>query len=249
LDPADEWNHRTADACAVRQRRHGHGFGFHCVSFADALNGITVARGTTNNLLRTTNGGSSWISQNIPLEVGAFPDVVFLDPLRAYVVPGSSGSVLRTTDGGSTWVTQQAPYTTVKRAVSFIDANRGIAVGDNGTIITTTTGEILSVPEPLLGDIPSAFHLCQNYPNPFNPSTTIEFDLPRAAQVTVRIFNILGQEIASFLSEPLTAGTHRIVWNAGNLASGVYFYRITTRQTDGGQAKDFTETKKMILLR
>jgi hypothetical protein len=85
------------------------------------------------------------------------------------------------------------------------------------------------------------YHLYQNYPNPFNPNTTIEFDLANSSKVTLKIFNILGEEVATLLSERLTAGFYSNDWDAGNLASGVYLYRL--------KAGEYVETKKMILMR
>lgn len=85
------------------------------------------------------------------------------------------------------------------------------------------------------------FVLFQNYPNPFNPSTTIRFELSESDIVTLKIFNILGEEISMLVNTELKAGKHEYQFNANNLSSGIYFYRI--------QAGSFTETKKMILIR
>jgi hypothetical protein len=88
---------------------------------------------------------------------------------------------------------------------------------------------------------PVTYALHQNYPNPFNPSTTIGYSLPKAAIVSLQVFNTLGQEVASLVSEHKEAGYHQATWNASNVPSGIYFYRL--------QAGDFRETRKMILLR
>ena len=85
------------------------------------------------------------------------------------------------------------------------------------------------------------FMLHQNYPNPFNPSTTIEFNLPAREFVSVKIFDMLGNEIETLVNEQLNAGTYRVNWNAAARAAGVYFYRLKT----GGNI----ETKKLILLK
>lgn len=85
------------------------------------------------------------------------------------------------------------------------------------------------------------FNLSQNYPNPFNPSTTIEFELPKSGFVTLKIYNLLGEEITTLVSERLTVGKYRYEWNASHLTSGVYFYCI--------KSGSYVETKKMILLR
>ncbi len=89
--------------------------------------------------------------------------------------------------------------------------------------------------------LPESFELSQNYPNPFNPTTTISFALPKASQVSLTVFNILGQEVARLVDGPMAAGTHQVTFDASNVASGIYLYRI---QTDG-----FTEQKKMVLMK
>jgi hypothetical protein len=91
------------------------------------------------------------------------------------------------------------------------------------------------------GALPTVYGLSQNYPNPFNPSTRIEFALPKAGPVEVKIYNTLGQEVATLVSETMGVGNHTVVFNAGNLASGLYFYRI--------QAGQFTSVKKMMLVK
>lgn len=89
--------------------------------------------------------------------------------------------------------------------------------------------------------IPDEYVLYQSYPNPFNPSTTIKYSLPNSDIVSLKVFDILGREVAILLDEYKTAGTHTVEFNAGGLASGVYFYQF--------RAQNFVETKKMILLR
>ena len=90
--------------------------------------------------------------------------------------------------------------------------------------------------------VPEAFTLAQNYPNPFNPSTTIKFALPRAAKVGLKVYNVLGQVVATLVNGNYAAGTFNVQWNASQLASGVYFYRLTA---DG----NVIDTKKMMLVK
>ncbi|MFN3693737.1 MAG: T9SS type A sorting domain-containing protein [Ignavibacterium sp.] len=88
------------------------------------------------------------------------------------------------------------------------------------------------------------YSLHQNYPNPFNPSTSISFDLATESKVTLRIFDVLGQEVVTVFSGNLNAGNHKVDFNANGLNSGVYFYQIDATGIDG---KTFSATKKMIL--
>ncbi|MFI5406699.1 MAG: PKD domain-containing protein, partial [Nitrososphaerales archaeon] len=90
-------------------------------------------------------------------------------------------------------------------------------------------------------DIPGEFLLYQNYPNPFNPSTNIKFDLPEESNVSLKIYNVLGEEIVTILNETLKAGSHSVQWNARNLSSGIYFYKI--------ESDKFTSARSLMLLR
>ncbi len=101
-------------------------------------------------------------------------------------------------------------------------------------------------------EIPDRFDLAQNYPNPFNPSTTIRYSLPTQSAVSLTIYNVLGQKVASLVDEVKPAGVFEVVWNGRNefgsqIASGVYFYRLEATPSQGGEP--FTMFKKMMLLK
>jgi len=97
--------------------------------------------------------------------------------------------------------------------------------------------------------VPSDFALMQNYPNPFNPTTMISYSLPIRSYVSIDIFDALGRQVAVLVNDEKTAGNHEIQFDAKNISSGIYFYRIQVRQISGKQVGLFTETKKLILLR
>jgi hypothetical protein len=103
------------------------------------------------------------------------------------------------------------------------------------------TGQpFLNVRQDEMG-LPIAFALEQNYPNPFNPSTSIKYSIPVGGMVTLKIFNILGQEVATLVNESLEAGSYTASFNASALSSGVYLYKI--------ESGSFTSVKKMMLLK
>ena len=94
--------------------------------------------------------------------------------------------------------------------------------------------------------IPTEFALHENYPNPFNPSTTLRFDLPEVNDITLTIYNMLGQKVKVFNMQSAPSGYHALKWNATNdlgdpVSAGVYLYQL--------QAKDFVKTRKMVLLK
>jgi hypothetical protein len=91
------------------------------------------------------------------------------------------------------------------------------------------------------GGVPKSFNLSQNYPNPFNPATKIKFAIPQSSLVTLKVYDILGKEVTSLVNQNLNAGNYEVDFNAINLSSGSYFYKIS--------AGDFTSIKKMVLIK
>jgi hypothetical protein len=112
---------------------------------------------------------------------------------------------------------------------------------------------VLTSVEGSFAELPSSFSLQQNYPNPFNPSTAISFQLPASSFVTLKIFDVLGREVAALVNEVRPAGRYTVSWDArqsagglaSDLPSGVYFYRLEAKNS----TQSFVETKKMILLK
>ena len=89
--------------------------------------------------------------------------------------------------------------------------------------------------------IPTEYALKQNYPNPFNPSTTIQFSIPQTEYVTLKVYNLLGQEVAKLASKEFNAGNYTYNWDASDMAGGIYFYQL--------EAGTYFETRKMVLIK
>lgn len=155
-------------------------------------------------------------------------------------VCGAHGMIFKSTNGGDTWIQSTTPTTRNLRAIYFFDENRGFAVGDSGVILYTSSGGVTGVRER--GDQrPTAFALEQNYPNPFNSATVIRYQLPANRHVTLKVYDVLGREVATLVSQELQAGDYRVTWEAAAFPSGVYFCQL--------RAGSFVETKKLVLLR
>ena len=117
----------------------------------------------------------------------------------------------------------------------------------NETDHTNDIGDItLNVRD--LAQLPTVYKLEQNFPNPFNPSTTINYQLPTNSKVSLKIYDILGREVAALVNEGQSAGMYSTSFNSTQLAGGVYFYRIDATSTDG-LCKRFIEVKKMVYLK
>ena len=97
--------------------------------------------------------------------------------------------------------------------------------------------------------IPIEFSLDQNYPNPFNPTTTIQFTLPQASRVTLKLFDILGRELVTFVDKEMETGVHKVLFDATDFASGVYFYRIQAESENSDARQAFVQSRKLIFIK
>jgi hypothetical protein len=146
-------------------------------------------------------------------------------------------------DMGATWTQVLAPPTQAASYLSsglFLSPDIGYAFSYNGYVLKLGPGTPTSVKNEVAA-IPKEFQLFQNYPNPFNPTTSIIYDVPRSSKVVLKIYNSLGQEVKTLVNDVQNAGKYTVTFNASNIASGMYFYRI--------QADGFTSIKKMLLLK
>ncbi len=118
----------------------------------------------------------------------------------------------------------------------------GFAISEDGITWEKNPEPVVSeISNEITYDIPTNFYLMQNYPNPFNPSTTIEFQIPNSKFTTLKVYNMLGEEVATLVSRKINPGNHTFKFDSKNLASGVYYYQLV--------AGDFRDTKKMIILK
>jgi hypothetical protein len=113
--------------------------------------------------------------------------------------------------------------------VNNIAANQNLLIDESITSVEDTK------------TLPTDFQLLQNYPNPFNPNTIINYQLPSSNHVILKVYNLIGQEVATIVNEFKKAGSYNVHWNANGLSSGIYFYKMT--------AGSYTSIKKMLLLR
>ncbi len=214
----------------------------------DSLNAVCLSGdpegffGTAN--IKTTDAGETWVTDELPFYGLSFA-IDFRTNTEAWSASGFQ--FMFSNDGGNSWITMPSPENSPVYDLKFINENTGIAAGGNGVILKYISSA--SAVEDVNREI--NFTLEQNYPNPFNPVTKIKFTIPKTwsslmRPVQLKIYDILGKEVATLVNEEKPAGEYEIEFDIQSsrdksLTSGIYFYRL--------RAGSFVQTKKMILLK
>jgi len=191
-------------------------------------------------IYRSLDNGNSW--QKV-INLSANSIMVANDQSiysSVYYEPYHSG-ILNSSDDGSTWLDISSGLDLEKTIISFTQDKLGyVYAGSYGGGLYRSRNPITEISKEYK-DIISGLSLSQNYPNPFNPSTKISWQSPVGSWQTLKVYDILGKEVATLVNEEKPAGIFNVDFNASHLASGIYYYQLKV----GG----FIETKKMILLR
>lgn len=214
-----------------------------------------VINPATRNIFAGTNGGgifrsmdngSNWTAVNSGLTVNRIYAVAINS--LGHLFAGASGGVFRSTNNGGSWTAVNSGLLDTDVRALVINASGRIFAGTLNGWVFRSAQSTTAVKE-IAGDLPMAFSLEQNYPNPFNPGTTIRFALPHSGYVTLKVYNTLGEEVATLAAENLPAGKYQAAWNAGEIASGVYFYRLQVVDPAHGGAGAAVQTKRLVLMR
>ncbi len=198
--------------------------------------------GYNNKMIKTSNGGLNWESISNGLNpIIQLRDIEFINSTSdiGFVV-GNYGVVIKTSNGGNNWLPVSVPVEESFNAVKFVNPITGWIIGTNGTILKTINGGLTGT-ELTGNSIPAGYELSQNYPNPFNPTTNLEFGISEFEFVSLKVYDLLGKEVASLVNEKLNPGKYKIRYDASNLNSGVYYYKLST--------DNFVSTKKMTLIK
>ena len=216
------------------------------IRFADHQTGwISSNTLGSYDISKSTDGGMSWFNQKFAsgeyIHSISCPNdsTVYAAGYRLFIPPNPyEGFIFNTTDGGTIWSEQYSGEGRLN-SIFFINDTTGWAVGDSGKILFTENGGVTSVEENIFN--PFNFYLSQNYPNPFNPVTSLQYAIGSRQFVTLKVYDLLGKEVATLVNEEKPAGEYEVEFNAATLPSGIYFYQL--------KAGQFSETKKMILLK
>ncbi len=221
----------------------GNGVNGYSFSITEHSNG-NIFVGTNEGIYRSTDAGNSWTKDVSGLTDGALSLAIHSN---GSIFAGGYNSTARSNDLGQTWsLFTSGMFNCRITDLAFGTGDILFASAENMGVYRTTSA-VTSVDENESGVV-NNFSLKQNYPNPFNPTTKIRFTIPsvisneeRNLNVGLKVFDILGNEVATLVNEFKSAGSYEIIFNASKLSSGVYFYKLT--------AGSFIETKKMILLK
>ena len=234
---------------------------FRDLHFINSLTGYLAGSDTTifglpqAAIYQTTNSGMNWhnvhkvnhICQYYGIEISssgigfAVGDVI--EYWNDKTIPNNP-IISRTSNFGNNWTDNFLTDTSIiLHGISTANQDIWFVCGSSfnfdALIFKTTNGGVGI--QPISNEIPDKFSLYQNYPNPFNPSTKIRFDLHKTTHAKIIVFDVLGRELVTLVDEELQAGSFEVDWNGSNYPSGVYFYRLET--------KEYSQTKKMLMMK
>ncbi|MCX6150093.1 MAG: T9SS type A sorting domain-containing protein [Ignavibacteriales bacterium] len=191
-------------------------------------------------LFRSINDGEQWVQVSEGIKSVEFASPIF-EMFGNNIFLANHKEIYLSTDNGDNWflVNYGLPDEYINTLV-IVDTVIFVGTGGNGVWCRSLT-EIITAIGNEKNNLPSNYTLEQNYPNPFNPTTTIQFQVPKFLFVNIKVYDVLGREVANLVNEEKPAGTYQVSFDAAILSSGVYLYKLN--------AGSFIETKKMILLR
>jgi hypothetical protein len=210
-----------------------------------AVNGNNIIAGSYSfssfyGVYLSTSNGTSWTQTSLNNQ-----NVSSLAVNGNNIFAGSvDNGVYVSNNNGASWIERNENLAALSiNALCILD--NYIFAGTYGGVYRRPLSELIGI-QPISNEFPTQFSLSQNFPNPFNPTTRIRFAIPanvkgETSNTKIIIFDILGREVKTLVNEQLKAGTYEVDWNASGYPSGVYFYRLET--------DDFTETKKMLLVK
>jgi hypothetical protein len=218
-------------------------------------NGTSVFMGSRGGygIYRSVDNGLSWeaVNNGLPanIAIGAFGTITgyFFVGTTDGASPYPSG-IYMSSDNGDNWIeiNEGLPQSTNVRSITIKDTliflgTRFEGGQQFGGIWYRPLSELITDVQGEVSELPKEYKLEQNYPNPFNPITTISFSIPQSQDVELKVFDLLGNEVATLINEYKQAGEHKVEFDGGKLTSGIYFYRL--------KAGGFIQTKKLILLK
>jgi Secretion system C-terminal sorting domain len=205
-----------------------------------ASDGTVVVAGTSAGIYRSIDEGLSWKRTDALIPTLPFAILLLYHESTWFALKATPlfASLQKSFDQGQTW--ESLGVFPIPNVLDIAIAGEMFYLGGEGGLRRAPLSRLLtSVDEK--GTTPSVFRLEQNYPNPFNPTTTITYSVDHTNQVLLKVFNVIGKEVATLVDGKQASGRHEVKFDATKLPSGMYFYRL--------QAGGLTETRRMVLLK
>ena len=216
-------------------------------SLAISNQGHLFAGSYFEGVYRSTDNGDHWEAAKTALtSTGIVSSLVFNADGHLFAgmegITSSLGAdgMFFSIDNGENWAQINSGLSNTNVAALAASSSGTVFAGTLGSGVYRSAGSITSLKE-MAESTPTAFSLKQNYPNPFNPETTIRFSLPKASFVMLKIFNVLGEEVATLVNQELHAGVHRVIFNAHDLPGSVYFCQM--------RAGNFVQQRKLVVVK
>ncbi|MFN3873081.1 MAG: YCF48-related protein [Ignavibacterium sp.] len=187
-------------------------------------------------LIKSSNGGDSWSYEELSINAVCY-GIDFRNELEGWSAAGYK--FLFTNDRGNSWAEMEAPDSSIVYDVQFVNNQKGFACGQDGVLLKYIPNPNSIQDESAINII--NYQLFQNYPNPFNPGTKISWQSPVDNWQTLKVYDVLGNEVATLVNEYREAGRHKVWFDASLLASGIYIYKL--------RAGEFVSSKKMLLIK
>ncbi len=200
---------------------------------------------------RSSNNGNTWKYTNLRVDADIslctnkagdiFAGVSFQDQMDIPDYAADSNGVYLSTDNGNSWnQVNSGGLSSQDVNTLYLSPSGYLFAGTSANGVYRSKQQVTSV-QNKLNKTPTSYSLYQNYPNPFNPSTQIAFSIPQSSYVTLKVYNLIGKEVATLVNSKKEIGTYTITWHARECASGIYFYRLVVGS--------YTITKKLVLLK
>jgi photosystem II stability/assembly factor-like uncharacterized protein len=238
--------HRTTNAGATWSKSQHGSATFYSVHFPSRDTGYIA--GDAGSLYWTRNAGASWIRRLFAYGDVIFNSIHFPTTSTGYCT-GSNGTILKTTNSGLNWTKQFSKTSEWMYSVYFADAENGYVAGAMGVILNTENGGNPVSVNLISSLVPDGYYLSQNYPNPFNPSTKIRYKLQIAGYTKLTLYDIMGRQVSILVNKKQSAGTYEVEFNGSGFASGVYFYKLVVSPSYPLASGNFSDTKRMLLIK
>jgi len=204
-----------------------------------AVNGNNIFAGTGipgNGVYLSTDNGTNWTQTSLN---NVYAVSLAVNGNNVFAGTFENG-VYVSNNNGASWIQKNEGFGADRWVFALSILNNYIFAGTNNSVYRRPLGELTGI-QPISNEVPQQFSLSQNYPNPFNPKTVISYSLIENRFITLKVYDVLGNEVATLVNEKQNGGSYEVEFDGSKFSSGVYYYKLT--------AGEYSETKEMVLIK